>query len=280
MGRKPRIEYEGAAYHIIQRGNNREYIFENDDDKQYLLKQVEQCKRGPGLGFRLFGYVVMGNHYHLLLQTQEKPLNKIMHRINGNYGWHYNLKYQRSGHVFQGRYKAILIQDEGYLLAVLRYVHQNPVVAGMCATTADYRYSSDDHYRKNQSWLVDIDLVLDSLAGDRTKAIEKYIAFMAEEDDANYDEPGVIGDDSLYLTFQSQTTVPERKRLDEILVDTGLSPEDYKLIKAGSRRRHLTPYKRLYVEIALHHKYTLREIGDNIGLSDVAAFKLLQPKSK
>ncbi|MEW6183308.1 MAG: transposase, partial [Bacillota bacterium] len=114
MGRKPRIEYEDAVYHVIQRGNNREHIFEKDHDKQYIVKQIEQSKRG--LGFRLFGYVVMGNHYHLLLQTQQKPLNNIMHRINGNYGRYYNLKYRRSGHVFQGRYKAILVQDERYVL--------------------------------------------------------------------------------------------------------------------------------------------------------------------
>jgi len=276
MGRRPRIEYEDAVYHVIQRGNNREFVFENDHDKQYLLRQVEQCKRG--MGFKLFGYVVMGNHYHLLLQTHKKPLNKIMHRINGNYGRHYNLKYQRSGHVFQGRYKAILVQDERYLLAVLRYIHQNPVAAGVCRTAADYRYSSDGHYRMNQSWLVDIDIILDSLGDDRLQAIGKYKEFMAEEDDADYDGLDVIGEESFSLALRPRARAPERKRLDEILIDTGVSLDNYQLIKAGSRRRHLTPYKRLYVNTALHQNYTLKEIGGNIGLSDAAAFKLVRPK--
>lgn len=274
MGRKPRIEYEGAIYHVIQRGNNREHIFADDSDKQYLLRQIEECKRG--LGFRLFGYVIMGNHYHLVLQTYDKPLHKIMHRINGNYGRHYNLKYQRSGHVFQGRYKAILVQDERYLLAVLRYIHQNPVSAGICGTPDDYHYSSDTHYRRNRGELVDIDLVLDSLADDRLLAIKKYVEFMAEEDDADYEETDVIGDDSFLLASAYRTEAPDRKRLDEILIDTGLSLDDYRLVKAGSRQRHLTAYKRLYIKAALEQKYTLKEIGANIGLSDVAVFKLLQ----
>ena len=274
MGRKPRIEYKGAIYHVIQRGNNQEHIFKYDDDKQYLLKQLGQYKRV--LSFRLFGYVIMGNHYHLLLQTQDRPLQKIMHRVNGNYGRYYNLKYQCSGHVFQGRYKAILIQDERYLLAVLRYVHQNPVAAGLCKTTIDYSYSSDVAYRKNRNGLVDIGLVLDVLADDRSKAIEKYIELMAYEDEVDYDEPDIIGDDSFTLGFQPRSKEPGRKSLDEILMDTGLSPDDYNLIKAGSRRRHLTPYKRLYVKAGLEQGYTLQEIGANIRLSSVAAFKLLR----
>ncbi|MGQ5711949.1 transposase [Desulforudis sp. DRI-14] len=100
MGRRPRIEYEGAVYHVIQRGNNKEHIFADDLDKEYLLRQMDECRRS--LGFRLFGYVVMGNHYHLLLKTERKPLNKIMHRINGNFARYFNMKHQRSGTCFSG----------------------------------------------------------------------------------------------------------------------------------------------------------------------------------
>ncbi|MEW6726795.1 MAG: transposase [Bacillota bacterium] len=272
MGRRPRIEYEGAIYHVIQRGNNQEYIFADDSDKAYLLKQIDECRRG--LGFRLFGYVVMGNHYHLLLKTERKPLSKIMHRINGNFARHFNLKYQRSGHVFQGRYKAILIQDERYLLAVLRYIHRNPVAAGVSDTTTDYAYSSDNYYRRQQGWPVDIDMVLDCLADDRLKALEKYQELMAQEDDTDYEDQDVIGEESFSMTVRPRTEVAERKPLDAILMDIGASPDDYQQIKAGSRRRHLTPYKRRYIEFALEQKYTLKEIGENIGLTANAVFDL------
>ncbi len=272
MGRKPRIEYEDAVYHVIQRGNNKEHIFEKDNDKQYLLKLIEQSKQG--LGFRLFGYVVMSNHYHLLMQTKQKPLNNIMHRINGNYGRYYNLKYQRSGHVFQGRYKAILVQDERYLLAVLRYIHRNPIEAGICETSDGYSYSSDGCYRENRSWLVDIDLILASLTENRVEAIKKYKELMAEEDDNDYEKPDIIGE--RLFTQRPWVRAHERKRLDEILIDTGMSLDQFKLIKSGSRRRDLTHYKKLYINMALEQKYTLKEIGGNIGLSDVAVYKLVK----
>ncbi len=272
MGRRPRIEYEGAIYHVIQRGNNKEHVFANDDDKAFLLRQVDECRRG--LGFELFGYVVMSNHYHFLLKTGSKPLSKIMHRINGNYARYFNWKYQRSGHVFQGRYKAILVQDERYLFAVLRYIHRNPVDAGVASTTIDYAYSSDRFYRRQQGLPVDTDTVLDCLADDRSKALEKYRELMAQDDDTDYEDRDVIGDDSFVINASPKPTVAERKPLNVILASTGVSLGDYHLIKKGSRARRLTPYKRRYIEAALEEKYTLKEIGENISLTAAAVFDL------
>lgn len=274
MGRKPRLEYEGAIYHVIQRGNNKEYVFEHDDEKDYLINNLEQGKRS--MGFCLFGYVVMGNHYHLLLQTREYPLSKIMHRLNSDFGRYYNFKYKRSGHVFQGRYRAIPVRGERYLLAVLRYIHRNPVAAGLCPAPADYPYSSDTHYRECRNGLVDFEMVLGYLAEDLAAALDKYREFMAGEDDVDYDAPEVIGDQVYSLPLTPMVRAPERKELDEILAGTGVSLDDYKLIKAGSRMRHLTPYKKLYVETALRQMYTFQEIAGNIGLSDVAAIRMVR----
>jgi len=280
VGRKPRVEYEGAVYHVIQRGNNREYIFKNDEDKSYLLKRIEDCKQK--MGFNLLGYVVMGNHYHLILRTGSRPLSMIMHAINGSYSRHYNWKYDRSGHVFQGRYKAIPIFDDRYLLAVLRYVHRNPERAGICQQASDYPYSSDIHYRKNQGWFVDIDIILGILSQEKRDALRKYELLMDEEDDTDYDNdgPALVEDFLPFPQPEPQTGNRARKSLDEILADTGVSPADFRLIKEGSRKRHLTPYKILYAKEAIRQEYSLKEIGSNISLSDAAIFKLVNEVRK
>ncbi|MEW6183089.1 MAG: hypothetical protein AB1500_07925, partial [Bacillota bacterium] len=112
------------------------------------------------------------------------------------------------------------------------------------------------------------------LAENRLDAIKKYQELMAEEDDSDYEKPDRIGDQSFMLAQRPWVKANERKRLDEILIDTGVSLDEYKLIKSGSRRRDLTRYKKLYVKAALEQRYTLKEIGGNIGLSDVAVYKL------
>jgi REP element-mobilizing transposase RayT len=183
MGRRPRVEFEGAIYHVIQRGNNREYIFDNRSDKKFLLKDI-LCRRN-NMNFRLFGYVIMSNHYHLLLQTVDKDnmLNKIMHGINNRYSKYYNKCHERTGHVFGERYKAIHVQNEGYLVTVLRYIHQNPVRAGMCNMASEYEWSSDSCYREGNETDIDIGVILDTMSKDRKLAIKQYRALMEEEAD-------------------------------------------------------------------------------------------------
>jgi len=88
LDRKPRVGYLGALYHVIQRGNNREYIFEKNEDKMFLLKEIKERKANTGL--KLYGYVIMDNHYHLVLQVGNDPLSKLMHLINSSYGRYYN----------------------------------------------------------------------------------------------------------------------------------------------------------------------------------------------
>lgn len=127
MGRRPREKEEGGIYHVIQRGNNREFIFMENMDKEHLIRLLFLLSKS---GCKIYGYVIMGNHYHLVLKTGGELLQKVMHRLNLKYSKYYNKKYDRSGHVFQGRYKAVPVREEKYILALLRYVHQNPVKAG------------------------------------------------------------------------------------------------------------------------------------------------------
>ncbi|MTI85787.1 MAG: transposase [Firmicutes bacterium] len=256
MGRERRVEYEGAIYHVIQRGNNRNAIFEKDIDKHYLLKKLRTYKEKAG--YMLFGYVIMNNHYHLILQTIDQPLNKVMHLINNSYSKYYNFVRKRSGHVFEGRYKANLVQDERYALALLRYVHQNPVRAGLCKYVWQYHWSSDVYYRKNLDTFVDTDLILDLISTKRVEAVRQYNQLIGKEGTKDWE------------------IVNHGKILDDILLETGVTPQDYELIKNGSRKRSLTPFKVAYAKKAMEYNYNLSGIAENINLSKSALCRLMQ----
>ena len=127
MARKPRIEYPGAFYHVMCRGNNGEHILHNDEDKKFYLYLIQKYKER--YCFRIFAYCIMDNHVHMLIQTGDVPLSKIMQGIQQSFTQGYNSKYCRTGHVFQQRYKAILVDGDSYLLQLIKYIHYNPVEA-------------------------------------------------------------------------------------------------------------------------------------------------------
>ena len=124
MARKPRVEYDGAFYHVIVRGNQRQRTFHDDQDRISYLERLEHYRQR--YGFRLFAYVLMSNHVHLLLETKSVPLSKIMQGIQFSYTQRYNRRHRKVGHLFQGRYKAILCDRDAYLLELVRYIHLNP----------------------------------------------------------------------------------------------------------------------------------------------------------
>ena len=281
MGRPWREEYKGGIYHVIARGNNKEYIFKEDIDKGYFIKQLKESI--DGMNYRVFGYVLMDNHYHILIQTMDKKLQEIMHQINNKYSKYFNAKYKRVGHVFQGRYKATLVQDERYLIWVLRYIHQNPVQAGICETVSGYKWSSDVFYRRGIKGFVNVDIVLNMLAADRNKAVKKYMELMSEREEKDYEKEKIIGDEAYQLMCLSRRKTEERKRLDEILIETGISEEDYALVKSGSRKRRLTQYKLEYAKAALALRYTYKEIAHNINITESSVKDLIyrnESKSK
>ena len=274
MGRRPRLEYEGAIYHVIQRGNNREDIFEDDIDKEMIINSIHNYLEV--MKYSVYGYVIMSNHYHLLIRTTDIPLCKIMHRINGYYSKYYNKKKNRSGHVFGDRYKAIPVLDEAYLLTLIRYIHQNPVRARICSSAQEYGWSSDFFYRYEVQGKLDIDFVFNLFSPDRVKARRLYEEFVNVPETENYDDKTTIGE--MVKPSVAAPTMSKLKKLDDILIQTGVSLDNFKLIKTGSRKRELTPYKIMYVKKALNLNYSLKEIGDNINISDAAVFKLVSAK--
>ena len=275
LGRKPRLEYPGGVYHIIQRGNNREYIFGNDHDKRFIIDLIKEYR--DKFKFDLYGYVIMSNHYHLILKLSDVPLQDIMHRINNKYSRNFNKTYNRTGHVFENRYKGILVIDDKYLLSLLRYVHQNPVLARMCKWVNDYPWSSDRLYRLNNrsNGIVNIDFILDIFTKDRVDAIKSYIDFMDEnkkEDISVFEDADVIG--AVNTKIIDEYIKSDTKSLDKILKDVTEDETLYNNIKEGSRKRNLSRYKKEFIDIAIKSGYTMEEIGKSISISATAIFKI------
>lgn len=140
MARPLRIEFAGALYHVMARGNDRERIYRDNVDRQAFLDGlVRACERFDWL---LWAYCLLGNHYHLLVETRRPTLSQGMREVNGVYTQAYNRRHRRVGHVLQGRYKAILVDKDAYLLEMSRYIVLNPVRAGLCASVGKWRWSS------------------------------------------------------------------------------------------------------------------------------------------
>ncbi|MBN2062329.1 MAG: transposase [Deltaproteobacteria bacterium] len=179
MARAIRIESEGAFYHITSRGNDRKRIFfSNTDYGKFIAYLEEGIKK---FEYRIHSYALMTNHYHLLLETQKANLSKLMHYINGSYTTYINRKRDRSGHLFQGRYKAILVEKDKYLLELSRYIHLNPVKAGLAERPQDYPHSSYGSFIKNKGVdMVYRDLILGMISKDRKQAVSGYRSFVEE----------------------------------------------------------------------------------------------------
>lgn len=177
MARPLRIEYEGAVYHVTVRGNERRKIFFSRRDyekfKEYLVEAKEKYR------FHVHAYVLMTNHYHLIIETPEKNLSKIMHYLNSSYTTYTNIKRKRSGHLFQGRYKAIVVDKDSYLLELSRYMHLNPVRAGMVEKPEDYPHSSYSAYISgNKENIVTCDTIQGMFGKSEKQARKKYQTFV------------------------------------------------------------------------------------------------------
>jgi REP element-mobilizing transposase RayT len=140
MPRSPRLEFPGALYHVTARGVQRSAIYLDDSDRVAFLHLVARTL-GEG-DARALAYCLMGNHYHLVLQTAQANLSTLMRRINSRFGQAFNRRHGRSGHVFEGRFHAVHVDRAAYLLEVCRYVDLNPVRAALCDTPDQWRWSS------------------------------------------------------------------------------------------------------------------------------------------
>ncbi|MDR4497730.1 MAG: transposase [Candidatus Scalindua sp.] len=181
MARPLRLEFEGAFYHITSRGNLRDRIFFDGKDREQFLDILRRTKER--YGYLIHAYALMENHYHLFLETPKANISQIMQNINTSYTVYINRRHKRSGHLFQGRFKGIIVDRETYLVALSRYIHLNPVRAGIVNAPEDYRWTSYGEYigasREKES-MVDTAETLSRFARTRTAAVMAYREFLRE----------------------------------------------------------------------------------------------------
>ncbi len=248
MARKPRIEYEGAFYHVITRGNQRQRVFKGDNDFQKYINLLAFYKER--YKYSLYAYVLMSNHVHLLIETRQIPLSKILQGINQSYTMYFNGKYKTVGHLFQGRYKAILCDKDAYLLSLIKYIHLNAVRAKIAKAAGQYRWSSHQSYeKKKNNDFVDTDQVLRIFSEDKSQSRKLYRAYI--------DDGIEVKKEDIYKTV-SQRILGEEKFVDKVME---------KIDERFENKRK-------------HHKYSLKKIVETIGKMRGITLKQLREKSK
>jgi REP element-mobilizing transposase RayT len=190
MARRPRVHAPGLSYHVIARGNHRQEAFLTDlDYRTYLGRLATYRKR---YGVFLFAYCLMPNHVHLLVQTSEAPLSKFMQGLQQSYTQWFNRVHDKVGHLFQGRYKAIVCDRDEYLLTLVRYIHLNPVRAGLVEQPDAYPYSGHRTYLTGDGpGLIDPAPVLSMLGGSTA-----YRRFVLGGIDGDHEPRYDVGQDS------------------------------------------------------------------------------------
>jgi len=183
MARPLRIQYCGAVYHVTCRGNERREIFRDDNDRKRFLQILLQSLAVYGV--KLYSYVLMNNHFHLLIETPKGNLGEFMRHFSITYTGYFNRRHHRSGHLYQGRYKSILVDKDSYLCVLSRYTHLNPVKIKSMEKTPDqeklaylkqYRWSSLPGFlnRRKREWYIDYGMVLAEYGGDTDKSRREY----------------------------------------------------------------------------------------------------------
>ena len=227
MTRPLRIEYPGAWYHVMNRGRRSENIYFVDEDRNAFIRVLHEA--AELWNFRIAAYCLMSNHYHLLIQTPDGNLSRGMRHINGVYTQRFNRRHKKEGQLFRGRYKAVLVEADSHLLEVMRYIHRNPLRAGMVKSLDEYRWSSHAGYlsrAKKWSWLHKDDL-LTILSKSPSGQKRAYIDFVGKAEPDEIERfyslknlPAILGNKSFkevirekYFDLMNQPEIPGTKTL-------------------------------------------------------------------
>jgi len=226
MARKPRIHVPGGLYHVMLRGNGGQAIFFSDADRYRLFLLVQDGVER--FGHRIHAFCLMKNHIHLVVQAGDIPLSRIMQNLSFRYTRWVNSRHKRTGHLFQGRYKALLVDKDSYLLELVRYVHLNPVRAGMVTDPDVYQWSGHRAYlgEEHLTWLT-CDAVLAQFGDSIDMARAKYARFVMEGINETYradfhqggDDSRLLGEDRFLqqVMAQTDTDVAIKLSLDDLL---------------------------------------------------------------
>ena len=288
MARAWRIEYEGALYHVLSRGNEKQNIVINDDDRKLFLGTAGEM--GERFEIDLFAYVLMDNHYHLLFRTNRANLCRSMQWFGATYTKRFNLRHNRSGHLFQGRFKNMLVQNDAYLLQLSYYIHRNPLRAGMVKRLADYKWSSYRAYayaKSHQNWL-NTNVILSQFINvkDQHQAYRENIQKYSKEEQRVWEDlrHGIfVGTEKFvkrikkrYLPDMPHAELPHQKRvIKDVNIETVLSKaagilkcdmdlyrESTRISKSAKTDRDLLIYVAWQFGVA-----TNQDIGEKFGLT-------------
>jgi len=284
MTRPLRIEYPGAVYHVTSRGNEKKPVFKDNQDRLNFLNTLQHANKR--YNWICHAYCLMTNHYHLLIETPDGNLSIGMRQVNGVYTQFFNNRHGRTGHLFQGRYKAILIQKDSYLLDVCRYVVLNPVRAKMVETPVAYPWSSylatagsaKIHPCFTTEW------ILGQFSGKRGKAEQEYRKFVSRGIGkrpiwTDVRGQAILGEEAFVNRFvdhlRKQKEVPEITRSQKYLKHSALEklfPDD---ILRNKRKRDCR-----IGEAVGKHGYLQREIAVHLGLNYATVSRLVAGQEK
>jgi REP-associated tyrosine transposase len=275
MSRPLRIEYPGAVYHLTSRGNARSNIYVTDADRIKFLNLLAQtCHR---FSWYSYAWCLMSNHYHLVVETSEANLSRGMRHINGVYTQTFNRTHQRVGHLFQGRYKAILVEKDSYLLEIIRYVLLNPVRANMTKTAGQYQWSS---YRAmigkttTPEWL-ERDWILGHYGKRLSLAQKQFIKYI--QDGAN--QPPI------WEQLRQQLYLGDEQFVNSLQLKTGKDNDLSEIPKSQQRRAgkplnyYATKYKYRHDAINAAYKngaYTQKEIANHFKIHYSTVSKIVK----
>ena len=225
MPRNARKKSRSGVYHIMWRGINRQTIFEDEEDKAKFLETLKRYKDVSK--YHIYSYCLMDNHVHLLVRESGEAISEAIKRISSSYVYWYNLKYERCGHLFQARFKSENVETRAYFLTVLRYIHQNPMKAGLTKDVFEYKWTSLHEY-VGRVIMVDIDAGLRLFSTDKKEAINMFIQHTNEVNDDQCLEDQVrvrVSDNEvreylreLGITNSSLLQQMDRENRDETLV--------------------------------------------------------------
>jgi len=279
MARKPRIEYDGAVFHVVVRGNQRQVVFRGDEDYRKYLEVIDHYRERRG--FRVYGYVLMRNHVHLCIGMGTEPLSKIMQGINQRYTMYFNRKYRKEGHLFQGRYKAIVCDADSYLALLVRYLHLNPVRARIVPAPEDYEWSSHRHYLGQiRTRLVDEEPVLRMFSEDKGAARRMYRRFIengmhGKRDPAFYGttDGRLLGDEAFVdrvrervgaskdvLGFRER--IPLERLAESVSETTGVAVGE---LRGRRRQAEIVRARRVFSVAAVESGYSGKEVARFLG---------------
>jgi putative transposase len=290
MSRPLRIEYPGAWYHVMNRGRRREKVFTASEDYESFLVVLQETSKL--LNLKVAAYCLMPNHYHLLLHTPDGNISRCMRHVNGVYTQRFNRTHNKDGQLFRGRYKAVVVDNDSYLLEVLRYIHRNPVRAGIVDTADDFIWSSHRGYMagaRKWDWLYK-DFLLAMFSKESNQAMKTYAEFIKEQVPKEIENfynkknlPSILGDDNFkewikekFKNLRFSREIPESKALaldseairDLVCKEFGVENETLMQLKRGTEN----PARD--VAVYLQRKYcgqTLARLGKDYGIDNYSS---------